>query len=83
MESLRSHWKSQYAINLDKSTHSILFRVLCSYLDQGIAMWSFPIHDKGFLSSIRELERTSFSGFFSFKKSKKIARRKSYQLLIY
>jgi uncharacterized protein len=70
--SLRSHWKSQYAINLDKSTHSLLFRVLCSYLDQGISMWSFPIHDKGFLSSIRELERTSFSGFFSTKRAKKL-----------
>jgi hypothetical protein len=70
--SLRSNWKAQYAINLDKSTHSTLFRVLCSYLDQGIAMWSFPIHDKGFLSSIRELERTSFSGFFSSKRAKKL-----------
>jgi len=70
--SLRSNWKAQYAINLDKSTHSTLFRVLCSYLDQGIAMWSFPVHDKGFLSSIRELERTSFSGFFSSKRAKKL-----------
>ena len=70
--SLRSNWKTQYAINLDKSTHSTLFRVLCSYLDQGIAMWSFPIHDKGFLSSIRELERTSFSGFFSSKRAKQL-----------
>lgn len=70
--SLRSNWKSQYAINLDKSTHSILFRVLCSYLDQGISMWSFPIHNKGFLSSIRELESTSFSGFFSTKRAKKL-----------
>lgn len=74
--SLRSHWKSQYSMNLDKSTHSTLFRVLCSYLDQGIAMWSFPIHDKGFLSSIRELERTSFSGFFSSKRAKKLLQEK-------
>jgi hypothetical protein len=75
--SLRSNWKKQYAINLDKSTHSTLFRVLCSYLDQGIAMWSFPVHDKGFLSSIRELERTSFSGFFSSKRAKKLLEEKA------
>jgi uncharacterized protein YbcC (UPF0753/DUF2309 family) len=74
---LRSNWKTQYAINLDKSTHSTLFRVLCSYLDQGIAMWSFPIHDKGFLSSIRELERTSFSGFFSSKRAKQLLEEKA------
>jgi uncharacterized protein YbcC (UPF0753/DUF2309 family) len=75
--SLRSNWKTQYAINLDKSTHSTLFRVLCSYLDQGIAMWSFPIHDKGFLFSIRELERTSFSGFFSSKRAKQLLEEKA------
>ena len=75
--SFRSNWKSQYAINLDKSTHTILFRVLCSYLDQGISMWSFPVHDKGFLSSIRELEQTSFSGFFSSKRAKKMLQEKA------
>lgn len=74
--SFRSKWKSQYSINLDKSTHNTLFRVLCSYLDQGIAMWSFPIHDKGFLSSIRELEHTSFSGFFTSKRAKKLLEQK-------
>lgn len=74
---LRSQWKLKYALNLDKSTHSTLFRVLCSYLDQGIAMWSFPVHDKGFLSSIRELERTSFSSFFSSKRAKILLKEKA------
>ncbi|WP_320815302.1 DUF2309 domain-containing protein [Flavobacterium sp.] len=75
--SLRSNWKEQYSVNLDKSTHSTLFRVLCGYLDQGIAIWSFPIHDKGFLTSIRELEQTSFSGFFSSKRAKKLLEEKA------
>ncbi|MEQ3690037.1 MAG: putative inorganic carbon transporter subunit DabA, partial [Flavobacterium sp.] len=48
---LRSHWKTQYAINLEKSTNSILFRLVCSYLDQGIAMWAFPVNEAGFLTS--------------------------------
>lgn len=70
--SLRSNWKKYYAINLEKSTHSLLFRVLCSYLDQGIAIWNFPIHDKGFLASIRELEKNTFKGIFTSNRAKKL-----------
>ncbi len=70
--SLRSNWKKYYAINLEKSTHSLLFRVLCSYLDQGVAMWNFPVHDKGFLASIRELEKNTFKGIFSSNRAKKL-----------
>lgn len=70
--SLRSNWKKYYAINLEKSTHSLLFRVLCSYLDQGVAMWNFPVHDKGFLASIRELEKNTFKGIFNLNRAKKL-----------
>ena len=70
--SLRSNWKKYYAINLEKSTHSLLFRVLCSYLDQGIAIWNFPVHDKGFLASIRELEKNTFKGIFTSNRAKKL-----------
>ena len=54
---LLANWKKEYAINLEKSTHSLLFRVLCSYLDQGIAMWTFPENENGFLNSIIALEK--------------------------
>lgn len=70
--SLRSNWKKEYAINLEKSTHSILFRVLCSYLDQGIAMWNFPDDNNGFLSSIITLEKESITGIFTSKRAKKL-----------
>lgn len=70
--SLRSNWKKYYAINLEKSTHSLLFRVLCSYLDQGVAIWNFPVHDKGFLASIQELEKNTFKGIFNSKRAKKL-----------
>ncbi len=66
--SIRSHWKKVYRIDLDSWVHPILFRILCSYLDQGIAMWNFPVWHKGFLSSIREMERASFTSFFKTKK---------------
>lgn len=65
---LRSNWKKQYHINLDSLVYPILFRVLCSYLDQGIAMWNFPVSKKGFLSSIREIEKNTFYGFFKSKR---------------
>ncbi|MBL7965173.1 MAG: DUF2309 domain-containing protein [Flavobacteriales bacterium] len=60
--SLRAHWKRDRRIDLDALTHTLLFRVLNSYLDQGIAIWKFPIRDQGFLASIRELQRHAWSG---------------------
>ncbi len=67
---LRSNWKKLFHIDLDFPVHPILFRVLCSYLDQGIAIWNFPVLNKGFLTSIKELERNSFSSLFSSKRVK-------------
>ncbi len=69
---LRSHWKKIYKIDLDNSVQPLLFRVLCSYLDQGIALWKFPVRDKGFLSAIREIEKNSFTGFFKTNRAKKL-----------
>lgn len=62
--SLRANWKRHYKIDLDSLVHPLLFRVLCSYLDQGISIWSFPVRNEGFLTSIREMERLSFTSFF-------------------
>ncbi len=70
--SLRSNWKSQYHINLDSVTHPKLFRILCSYLDQGISIWKFPVHEKGFLTSIREIEKNSSSSIFKSERVKKL-----------
>jgi len=50
--------------------HPILFRVICSFLDQGIAIWNFPVRDKTFLSSIRELERNSAASFFRERRAR-------------
>jgi len=67
--SLRSNWKKQYRIDLDSLVHPLLFRILCSYLDQGISMWGFPVGNKGFLTSIREMEKGSFTSFFKTKRA--------------
>lgn len=69
---LRAGWKKEYRIDLDSLVHPTLFRILCSYLDQGIAMWNFPVWHKGFLSSIREMERHSFTSFFRTSRAKKL-----------
>jgi hypothetical protein len=77
---LRSHWKSEYKVNLDKVTHPILFRVISNYLDQGIAKWDFPISENGLLSSIREIEEQSYTSFFAGKRAKALLKNKDLSL---
>jgi len=62
--SLRAHWKKEYRLDVDSLVHPLLFRTLCSYLDQGISLWPFPVSANGFLHSLRELERNSYTSFF-------------------
>jgi hypothetical protein len=69
---LRANWKKEYRIDLDLIIQPELFRILCSYLDQGISIWNFPVLHKGFLSSIREMERNTFSSFFSSPRAKNL-----------
>jgi uncharacterized protein YbcC (UPF0753/DUF2309 family) len=70
--SLRANWKKQYKIDLDSLVHPILFRILCSYLDQGIAMWNFPVWKNGLLASLQEMERNSFTSFFKKDRARKL-----------
>lgn len=67
---LREHWKAAYHIDLDNLVQPLLFRILCSYLDQGIALWHFPFEDKGLINAIRALESNSFTSFFKTKRAK-------------
>ena len=68
--SVRSNWKKLYKIDLDSLVHPTLFRILCSYLDQGISVWHFPVWHKGFLPSLREIERNSFTSFFKTERAR-------------
>jgi uncharacterized protein YbcC (UPF0753/DUF2309 family) len=65
---LRSNWRSKYYLNIDSVTHPKLFRILCSYLDQGISIWKFPEDDKGFLTTLREIEKNSAISLFNSKR---------------
>jgi len=69
---LRSGWDKYYNVDLDLLTHPILFRTVCSYLDQGISIWNFPVLDKGFLNSIREMEKHTYSSFFKSPRVKEL-----------
>ncbi|MDP1727237.1 MAG: DUF2309 domain-containing protein [Bacteroidota bacterium] len=69
---LRSDWKSRYKLDLDSLVQPLLFRILCSYLDQGISIWNFPLDKDGFLASLKQLERNSFVGFFKTPRAKQL-----------
>ena len=67
---LRGKWKVLYNLDMDSLVHPLLFRILCSFLDQGIAMWPFPVNEKSFLSAIRRMERHSDISIFRRKRAK-------------
>ncbi|TBH69780.1 YbcC family protein [Aquirufa antheringensis] len=69
---LRGIWKSTYGIDLDSLVHPTLFRIIGSFLDQGISIWNFPLNGKSFLEAIRTLESTSFASMFYRKETKKL-----------
>jgi uncharacterized protein YbcC (UPF0753/DUF2309 family) len=69
---LRSYWKNIYKTDLDSLVHPLLFRIICSYLDQGISVWNFPLWENGFLASIKEMEQKSFSSFFKTKRARNL-----------
>ena len=64
---LRSFWKDVYKIDLDNKVHPLLFRILCGFLDQGIAIDGFPVVNKPFMESMKEMEKNSFVSFFKTK----------------
>lgn len=70
--SLRANWKKEHHIDLDSLVHPLLFRILCSYLDQGISIWNFPVREKDFLASMREMEQTSFTSVFRTSAAKQL-----------
>ena len=69
---LRDEWKTQYQIDLNFFVHPLLFRILSSYLDQGISLWNFPLDSGGLLASIRQLEKNGMTSFFKKDRSRKL-----------
>lgn len=69
---LRANWKRCYGIDLDNRVHPVLFRILCSFLDQGIALKELPVVNRGFTVTLRELEQKSLVSFFSTRNIRRL-----------
>jgi uncharacterized protein YbcC (UPF0753/DUF2309 family) len=69
---LRNLWKEHYRFNLDKAVFPFLFRVVGSYLDQGVSIWQFPETTSGFLASLRNLEKNNLWGLLKGERAKKL-----------
>ena len=67
---LRYGWREHYPIDLNNAVHPLLFRILCSYLDQGIAITHFPFENTGLLNAIRTLEKNSLVHFFKTQRAR-------------
>ncbi len=67
---LRSKLIEFSQIDFDVLVHPILFRIIGSYLDQGIATWNFPAQERGLLASIRAIEHNGLASFFNTKKAR-------------
>ena len=69
---LRGQWRELCHLDLDWFIYPLLFRLLGNYLDQGIALWPFPIAGKSFLESVRELEQLSSVSIFKTRSARKL-----------
>jgi len=74
---LRNEWRQRYFIDMDNAVQPLLFRVVCSYIDQGIAISPFPFEDEGLLNALRDLENHSLVSFFKTKKARDLLYDKS------
>lgn len=62
---LHKSWKSVYRLNLPKQVHPRLFRIISTFLDQGVSIRPFPQTDKGLIDSLKEMSAKSFVSIFS------------------
>lgn len=69
---LRALWKEKFNVDLDVKVHPFLFRLVGNYLDQGVAIWSFPGYSNDFMKSIREFEKQSPYGIFRTSRAQRL-----------
>ncbi|MBI3888983.1 DUF2309 domain-containing protein [Candidatus Saccharibacteria bacterium] len=74
---LRREWANHYPIDLDNAVQPLLFRIVASYIDQGIAVTPFPYEDKGLLAAVRLLEQHSATSFFATDTARKLLHAKN------
>ncbi|MBK7589633.1 MAG: DUF2309 domain-containing protein [Bacteroidetes bacterium] len=69
---LRALWKEKYKLDIDNLVQPFLFRFLSNYLDQGIAIWNFPLGNIPFIDAVKELEKNSFVSLFKTTKARNL-----------
>lgn len=77
---LRSKWKEIYQLDINARVHSNLFRLLGSFLDQGITNWKFPHGEKSFLNALRDLDKNSFRSFLKTQVARDLLHNENIQL---
>jgi uncharacterized protein YbcC (UPF0753/DUF2309 family) len=77
---LRALWKTNHGIDLDELVHPRAFRILCAYLDQGIAGQAFPVLDHGFMEDLRILDQRSALSIFRTNHVRGLFRQGNYTL---
>lgn len=77
---LRALWKSASGIDLDELVHPRAFRILCAYLDQGIAGQTFPVLDGGFTEDLRLMDSRSAISLFRTRSVRDLFQRGAYTL---
>ncbi|MEJ6798240.1 MAG: DUF2309 domain-containing protein [Crocinitomicaceae bacterium] len=69
---LRSVWKNELKLDLNTLVHLNLFKLVGSYLDQGISAKPFPNNRNGLINAISDLEKNTFFEFFHSKRVKQL-----------
>lgn len=63
---LRNAWLTRLEIDLNALVHPIIFRLLSSFLDQGISRWTMPRNGERFWESVLRLTQNSLLPLYPF-----------------
>lgn len=66
---LRKRWQTKYSIDMDGIVRPNFYRLINSYLDQGIAFEGLPKQSKGLLDAILYIQNNSLAKIFHSKKA--------------
>ncbi|WP_347987482.1 DUF2309 domain-containing protein [Methylomonas sp. AM2-LC] len=63
---IRNALRTKLEIDLNALVHPIIFRLLSSFLDQGISRWTLPKHGESFWDCVLRLTKNSFIPLYPF-----------------
>ncbi|MCB0762244.1 MAG: DUF2309 domain-containing protein [Flavobacteriales bacterium] len=76
----RQQWKDVYNVDLEHGVNNLLFRLVGSYLDQGVGRLPMPISPDGFLATVRDISQSSMLSVTRSKLGKTLLARKDVQI---